>query len=124
MNLPAPALIRIRDSMVITCRIASFTWQTPNGFAWVEDSYLDGGTHSFHRLDGKMTLSDGGIFMALPEGHALIFSQENILADSELCPPDRLDDFLGLQDNFVRLGLDWAEEFARITEIVRPELGS
>lgn len=122
MKLPAPALIYIQSPEVLNLRLGCFTWKTASGFAWLEDSYLDGGVHSFHVLEGAMISDKTGIYMQLKDGHALIFSQEQVLEDPKMAI-ERREDFLGIQANFARLGLDWAAEYARMTEILAPELG-
>ncbi|GAB2994040.1 hypothetical protein GCM10010960_09030 [Arenimonas maotaiensis] len=124
MKLPAPAVIWINRPDNIHTRIAAFTWPTKSGFAWLEDSYLDpyGCNHAFHALEGKLIERSDGIYLELDDGYALIFSQEQVRADPELCPEDIRDGLMGVQAFFAEQGKDWEQEFARMTEELKSEL--
>lgn len=123
MNLPAPAVIWLdRDGLKIQ-RIAAFTWQTKTGLAWVEPGYLDGTTHAYHEFDGSPRQLPDGILFTGSRGLAIVVGQEEALADPDLCPPNLRKGLAAVQDDFARMGLDWAAEFARLTQSLADDLG-
>lgn len=123
MNLPAPAVVWIAKSDAIYTRIAAFTWQTPTGIAWLETGYLHDGTQAFHTFEGRVNITEKGTAVTGSDGQCLLFSQQEALADPDLCPPDLREGLQGVQEEFADLGLDWAAEFARMTQMLGSEIG-
>lgn len=126
MELPAPALIRIHRCGSTVDRIAAFTWITKTGIAWLEDSYLDPYScgHAFHVLKGKLTETKDGFHLKSKTDKVQILSQEQVRANPESYPKYLLESLQSARDVFrTDFGKDWAEEFERMTHVLKAELG-
>lgn len=101
-------------------RPAAFVFETPTGLAWVEPSYADpagAASNALHIRHGAVVLKGRSLQITTTSGEVLLFApyEED---DTDLVG-DSLEWFAGYIE---QSGRTWAEERAKVRDIISPSL--